>query len=131
MSKLNALRYCLLALGRVPSTCTLLYVSNWPPRYLSEFLCGGPVAGPVIYYLFEILYFSTKFSTKYSMGQFAGPVIFYLLEVLTTGQFAGLLSNIFRILGASSRSGELLKHSRVFPPAHYAGARNIYGSNPI
>ena len=29
------------------------------------------------------------------MGQFAGPVIFYLLEILTTGQFAGQLSKIF------------------------------------
>jgi hypothetical protein len=29
------------------------------------------------------------------MGQFAGPVVFYLLEILTTGQFAGQLSNIF------------------------------------
>jgi hypothetical protein len=29
------------------------------------------------------------------MGQFAGPVIFYLLEILTTGQSAGQLSKIF------------------------------------
>jgi hypothetical protein len=34
---------------------TLLWLTNWPPRYLSEFLIDGPVAGPVIYYLFEIL----------------------------------------------------------------------------
>jgi hypothetical protein len=49
---------------------------------------------------------------KYSAGQFAGPVIFYLLEILTIGQFAGQLIS-FRILGASPRSGQLLKHSRV------------------
>ena len=29
-------------------------VNELAPRYLSEFLFGGPVAGPVIYYLFEI-----------------------------------------------------------------------------
>ena len=29
------------------------------------------------------------------MGQFAGPVIFYILEILTTGQSAGQLSKIF------------------------------------
>jgi hypothetical protein len=66
------------------------WISNWPPRYLSEFLFGGPVAGPVIYYLFEILYFS------HFAGHFtAGPVIFYTYIFLTTGQFAGQLSNIF------------------------------------
>jgi hypothetical protein len=52
-------------------------------------LFGGPVAGPVIYYPFEILYFGTR------MGQFAGPVIFYLFEILTTGQSAGQSSKIF------------------------------------
>jgi hypothetical protein len=52
-------------------------------------LFGGPVAGPVIYYLFETFLFGT------SMGQFAGPVIFYILEILTTGQSAGQLSKIF------------------------------------
>ena len=70
----------------------LVYIrwfSNWPPRYLSEFLFGGPVAGPVIYYLFEIFLSGTI------MGQFAGPVIFYILEILTTGQSAGQLSKIF------------------------------------
>ena len=54
-----------------------------PPRYLSEFLFGGRVAGRVIYYLFEILYFIF-------MGEFAaGRVIFYLLEILTTGRVGG------------------------------------------
>ena len=49
-----------------------------PRRYLSEFLFGGPVAEPVIYYLFEILYFS------HFAGHFAaGPVILHLLEILT------------------------------------------------
>jgi hypothetical protein len=59
---------------------TLLAFSNWPPRYLSEFLFGGPVAGPVIYYLFEILFvgqFADQLSNIFSnsWGQFAiGPV---------------------------------------------------------
>jgi hypothetical protein len=59
---------------------TLLAFCNWPPRYLSEFLFGGPVAGPVIYYLFEILFagqFAGQLSHIFSnsWGQFAiGPV---------------------------------------------------------
>ena len=60
------------------SVSTLLAFSNWPPRYLSEFLFGGPVAGPVIYYLFEILF---------------------------AGQFAGQLSNIFSISGGQFAIG--------------------------
>jgi hypothetical protein len=63
------------------TTAVVLWISNRPPRYLSEFFFGGPVAGPVIYYLFEILYFS------HFAGHFAaGPAIFYLLEILTAGQ---------------------------------------------
>jgi hypothetical protein len=50
------------------SRSTLLAFSNWPPRYLSEFLFGGPVAGPVIYYLFEILL------PGQSEGHFAGQL---------------------------------------------------------
>jgi hypothetical protein len=46
----------------------VLWISNRPPRYLSEFLFGGPVAGPVIYYLFEILYFS-HFAGKFAAGE--------------------------------------------------------------
>jgi hypothetical protein len=34
---------------------TLLWISNWPPRYLSEFLFGGPVAEPVIIFLKSVI----------------------------------------------------------------------------
>jgi hypothetical protein len=51
-------------------------VNELAPRYISEFLIGGPVAGLVIYYLFEILHsilnlvqLYTKFSTKFSTSR--------------------------------------------------------------
>ena len=46
---------------------------------------------------------------KYSAGQFAGPVIFYLLEILTIGQFAGQLSNIFSNSWGQSAIGPVAK----------------------
>jgi hypothetical protein len=75
-------------------------------------LFGGPVAGPVIYYLFEIL-----FAGQYQ-GQFAGQVpgqlsIIFLKSCSRASSRPSYLIS-FRLLGASSRSGQLLKASRVF-----------------
>jgi hypothetical protein len=94
--------------------CTLLRITNSPPRYLSEFLFGGRVAGRVIYYLFEILHFSCY---VLGMGEFAaGRVMSYILSFGNLNYRASWWASYliyFRILGASSGSGEFVMHSRV------------------
>ena len=90
---------------------TLLAFSNWPPRYLSEFLFGGPVAGPVIYYLFEIL-FVGQFGGQFA-GQLPGQLSIIFLKSCSRASSRASYLISFRILGASSRSGQLLKASRV------------------
>ena len=94
------------------SSTTLLAFSNWPPRYLSEFLFGGPVAGPVIYYLFEIL-FAGQFGGQFA-GQLPGQLSIIFLKSCSRASSRASYLISFRILGASSRSGQLLKASRVF-----------------
>ena len=71
------------------STAVVLWFSNSPPRYLSEFLFGGQVAGRVIYYLFEILYFSTRY------GRVRCWASYRLSFENPPDELVGELSNIF------------------------------------
>ena len=68
---------------------TLLCFGNSPPRYLSEFLFGGRVAGRGIYYLFVILYFCSRYGRVHCWAS-------YLLSFGNLpGESVGELSNIF------------------------------------
>ena len=107
-------RDCSAALQSIPvyiAHTTLLAFSNWPPRYLSEFLFDGPVAEPVIYYLFEIL-FAGQFGGQFA-GQLPGQLSIIFLKSCSRASSRASYLISFRILGASSRSGQLLKASRV------------------